>query len=479
MEKKNIVKLVTILVVLVYIGAIAFWHFYTPDSNIIIQNPGADNRPEGSARTLDDVLIGEHFMRFSEDKNAINRTSVLNEQWTMFRGSDYKNIVRTNKKFDFSTEFPVQWKVETGEGYAAPVIYNGMVYVLDYDERLSSDMLRVFDLETGKELWRRWYRVPMKRNHGFSRTVPAVNDKYIVTFGPMGHVMCCDRITGDLIWTLDLQKQFGTEIPHWYAGQCLRIVNNQVIIAPAGKEILMIGVDIETGEIAWQTPNTLNYKMSHSSIMPMVLKGKKTFVYMGIGGICGVSAEVADKGKLLWNVPWAPSVIAPSPLQLSSDRILLTAGYGAGGAVVQVNYTEGKWSATMTDRWRPNEGVSSEQQTPILYEQLVITVPPKDGGGIRGKLVAYSASNLRIPIWESAADERFGLGPYIVIGNHVFAFKDDGELFVYQIGQRGMTLVRRQRIMNGHDAWGPMAYADGYLVLRDDKWIYGLKIAAN
>ena len=483
MQKKNIVKLVTVLAVLIYTGAIVFWHFYTPDKNITIQNPGADNRPEGTARTADDVVIGEFFMQFVDrdaiSRDAINRVSTMKGQWTTFRGSDFRNIARTNSRLNFSSDFPVQWKVETGEGYAAPVIFNGLVYVLDYDERLSSDMLRVFDLKTGQELWRRWYRVPMRRNHGFSRTVPVVNDRYIVTFGPMGHVMCCDRITGELIWTLDLQKQFETEVPHWYAGQCPRIVNNQVILAPAGREILMIGIDISTGEIAWKTPNTLGYRMSHSSIMPMTLKGKKTFVYAAIGGVVGVSAEELDKGKLLWSVPWPPTVIAPSPVQLPSDRILLTAGYGAGGAVLQVNYANGKWSATMVDRWRPNEGLSSEQQTPILHEQMLITIPPNDAGGIRRKVVAYSLSNFRTPIWESSIDERFGLGPYLVIGNHLFAFKDDGELFVYQIHQRGMTLMKRQRIMNGRDAWGPMAYADGFLILRDDRWIYCLRLSVE
>jgi outer membrane protein assembly factor BamB len=73
-------------------------------------------------------------------------------------------------------------------------------------------------------------------------------------------------------------------------------------------------------------------------------------------------------------------------------------------------------------------------------------------------------------------EERFGLGPYIVIGNHLFAFKDDGELFVYQIGQRSLNLVHRQRIMTGRDAWRPIAFADGYLILGDDHWIYALKI---
>jgi outer membrane protein assembly factor BamB len=473
-ENKNIIAFVTVLIALVYTGAIVFWHFYTPDYNLTIQNPGADNRPEGSARKVDDVVIGEFFMRYTEGRDGARPVST--GQWSCFRGSDYKNIVRTSDVINTSSDFPVQWKVETGEGHAAPVIYNGLVYLLDYDEKLSSDMLRCFSLETGKELWRRWYRVPMKRNHGFSRTAPVVTDKHVITIGPQAHVMCCDPITGELKWTLDVKKQFETEEPPWYAGQCPRIEDNQLILAPAGKEILMVGVDCETGEIAWQTPNTLGYKMSHSSVMPMTLSGKKTYAYAGIGGICGVSGEVADKGKLLWDVAWKPSVIAPSPLQLSSSEIAITAGYGAGGALLQVKYANGKWSATIAYQYKPNEGMSCEQQTPILYEQMVITVLPKDGGGLRGKLVAYSPSNLRTPVWDSAADERFGLGPYLIIGNHLFALKDDGELYVYKLGQKGMTLVKKQRIMDGIDAWGPMAYADGYLIVRDAHWVYCLKI---
>jgi outer membrane protein assembly factor BamB len=351
-------------------------------------------------------------MRYTDSRDVACRVSTLKGQWSCFRGNDYKNVVHTSDIINTSSDFPIQWKVETGEGHAAPVIYNGLVYFLDYDEKLSSDMLRCFSLETGAELWRRWYRVPMKRNHGFSRTVPVVTDKYVITIGPQAHVMCCDPITGELKWTLDVKKQFETEEPPWYAGQCPRIEDNQLILAPAGKGVLMIGVDCETGEIIWQTPNTLGYKMSHSSVMPMVLNGKKTYVYAGIGGICGVSGEAADKGKLLWDVAWKPSVIAPSPLQLSSTEIAMTAGYGAGGALLQVKYANGKWSATIAYQYRPNEGMSCEQQTPILYEQMVVTVLPKDGGGLRGKLVAYSPSNLRAPIWESAADERFGLGPY-------------------------------------------------------------------
>lgn len=114
--------------------------------------------------------------------------------------------------------------------------------------------------------------------------------------------------------------------------------------------------------------------------------------------------------------------------------------------------------------------------TPILYNDMIISVMPKDGGGLRGKLVCFSPTDLHNPIWSSAADERFGLGPYLVINKHLFAFKDDGELYVYEIQSKAMKLLKKQRVMDGVDAWGPMAYADGMLVLRDAHTVKCLKI---
>jgi len=107
---------------------------------------------------------------------------------------------------------------------------------------------------------------------------------------------------------------------------------------------------------------------------------------------------------------------------------------------------------------------------------MIISVMPKDGGGLRGKLVCFSPTDLHNPIWSSAADERFGLGPYLVINKHLFAFKDDGELYVYEIQSKAMKLLKKQRVMDGVDAWGPMAYADGMLVLRDAHTVKCLKI---
>ena len=472
MKKKHIIGFITIFVSLIYISLILYWHLYTPDYSLSLQNPGADNRPEGVSRKADDVLIGEFFMKYDEI------TSELTGKWSNFRGEQLNNIIKTSDKIKITDDdYPVLWSVETGEGHAAPVILNGKVYFLDYNEQLNSDALRCFDLKTGTELWRRWYRVPMKRNHGFSRTIPSISENYVITIGPEGHIMCCDPITGEMKWSLDMKKEFKTEVPFWYTGQCPLVDNNTLILAPAGEETLLTGLDCLTGEILWITPNTLNYKMSHSSVMPMTIGGKKMYVYIGVGGVCGISAEKEDIGVLLWETSsWQPSVIAPSPVQVSSNQIFVVAGYGAGGAMLNVEHKGNKWTATVTDRYKPSEGLSSEQQTPIFYNNMLISVMPKDGGGNRGRLVCYKSSNLRTPIWTSAADERFGLGPYILINNYILVFKDDGELYIYEIEHQSLKLIKKQRIMDGVDAWGPLAYADGMLIVRDAHIVKCLKI---
>ena len=46
----------------------------------------------------------------------------------------------------------------------------------------------------------------------------------------------------------------------------------------------------------------------------------------------------------------------------------------------------------------------------------------------------------------------------------------------YEIQSKAMKLLKKQRVMDGVDAWGPMAYADGMLVLRDAHTVKCLKI---
>ncbi|MFN8133900.1 MAG: hypothetical protein U0Z17_01230 [Bacteroidales bacterium] len=69
-------------------------------------------------------------------------------------------------------------------------IGNDGFYRHDYTETKNRICSAVFRLVTGEELWQRGYTVRLKRNHGLSRTIPAVTDKYVVTMRSRCQVMC-------------------------------------------------------------------------------------------------------------------------------------------------------------------------------------------------------------------------------------------------------------------------------------------------
>jgi outer membrane protein assembly factor BamB len=468
-----------ILWITIFVGCCIFffWFFHNPVKALVESVPGLDNRPPKSVNLNDSVIIGEFFNRY--DSSLVTS---LTGKWPNFRGADHDNIYRENIKLidKWPEDGPkILWEKDLGEGYAAAAIYNGRVYVLDYDERRERDMLHCYSLLDGTELWRRGYAINIKRNHGMSRTIPAVNDKYVVTIGPRCQVMCCDAITGDLVWGIDLVRDFRAVEPLWYTGQCPIIVNNVAVIAVGGKALLM-GVDCATGQVVWQTPNPDSLKMSHSSVMPMTIAGKKMYVYNSLGGLCGISAEESDMGSLLWMAKdFNPNVIAPSPVYVGQNRIFVTAGYGAGGAVVKINRSGDSFSAQTLQNYKPSEGMASEQQTPVYNDGVVFNIQTKDAGTTRNQLICCSPDNFKKILWTSPTADRFGMGPYIIADNKFFILNDEGEVTIAKYSTSKFEILDKTRVIVGEDAWGPIALADGMLIMRSSKKMVCVDIKAN
>ena len=460
---------INVLLIGVSILLVGWWVSHDPTSGFEESRPGMDNRGEGVAST-EEINIGEHFETFDVDKEQS-----LEESWPRFRGSDFDNIYKSGiqLKDRFKEDGPEKlWSVELGEGHAGPAIYKGMVYLLDYDEEKKADMLRCFNLINGREVWRRGYEVNVKRNHGMSRTVPAVTEDYVLTIGPRCHVMCVERETGDFLWGIDIEKQFESEVPLWYTGQCPLIDDGVAVIATGGKS-LMIGVDCSSGEIIWEVPNEKGWKMSHSSIMPFNFNDQKMYVYSAIGGVVGVSPN----GEVLWqSAAWDHSVIAPAPVCMPDGRIFLTAGYGAGAMMIRLSGNNGEFEVEVLDEYKPSEGLASEQQTPVYYDGHLFGILPKDGGSLRNQLVCVQPDNTRKIVWASDKTTRFGLGPYLVADDKFYLLNDDGTLFILDATTREYRELERAQVLEGHDAWAPMALADGYLVLRDSETMVCINI---
>ena len=348
------------------------------------------------------------------------------------------------------------WSVQLGEGYAAGAIRNGRVYLLDYDEAARADNLRCFSLADGSEIWSQSYPLEMKSNHGLSRTVPAVTDKYVVSIGPKCHVMCCDAGTGSVVWKIDMVSQYGTKVPPWYAGQCPLIDGNRVILAPGGSA-LMIAVDLASGKAVWKSSNPKNWQMTHSSIQAMTFAGRKMYVYAASGGVVGVSTK---DGSLLWQTnEWKVSTAnVPMPVPLGDGRIFVCGGYGAGAAILQLSSSGGKIKVSVAQRIKPNV-FGSHQQTPILYGKHIYGVIPSK---------ELSCIDLKgNTVWKSGSTNRFGINPYTIADGKIYVMTDAGELVMAEASPAGYKELGRAKILSGGEPWGPLAISGGRLLARD------------
>jgi outer membrane protein assembly factor BamB len=194
--------------------------------------------------------------------------------------------------------------------------------------------------------------------------------------------------------------------------------------------------------------------------------------------VFGVAADGPDAGTVLWeSAAWNHQVVAPTPICMPDGKVFLTAGYGAGSMVLQVRESGDQFSAEVLDEYAPKDGLACEQQTPVEFNGHLLGILPKDAGPLRNQLVCVHPDNFKEVIWSSGQDKRFGLGPYMIADNKLFIVSDDATLTIVRPSTREYVELDSYRVLDGHDAWGPLAIADGYLVMRDSKTMACLDLA--
>jgi outer membrane protein assembly factor BamB len=451
-------------------------------AHVQVQLPGQDGVPvvaltpdpakAAVAEAPAKVEIGKNFKEGLGGKPAS-----LPGSWPCFRGPKYDNIVSDVSLANRWPKAgpPVKWTLNgLGEGYSGAAVLAGRVYLQDYDAANKEESLRCFSLEDGKEIWRRSYAMKISNSHGFTRTVPVVTDKYVVCLGAMSHVLCVDAQTGAMKWGIDLMAEYGTQsmAKDWYSAQCPLIEGSTVILAPCGKDVLMMGVDLESGKPVWTTPNPENLQLAHSSITPMTLNGKKSYVYCAEWGtMVGVSGEKENAGTLLWQVKVLnKKTISPSPVVLDDGHIFMTAGYSAGSALVKISQAGGKYEAKLVWTLEEKEGLCCEQQTPVYFNKLLYGLIPISAGARREQLVCMNPYDKGKIVWESGNQKRFGqYEPILLADGKFFVLDKDAALTLVKAGTDKYEELGRCKLLQGHEAWAPIALAGNLMLLRDSK----------
>ncbi|MCP5519520.1 MAG: PQQ-like beta-propeller repeat protein [Verrucomicrobiales bacterium] len=445
--------------------AVILWLLLTGAPALPMRVPGTDRAPGAEAPpTGNPVLAGKVVA-------GPGQPADLPGLWPGFRGRQLDGIAHDSPPLARSWPGgrpPELWSVSLGEGYAGPAVKDGRVYILDYDQEAKRDALRCLSLGDGREIWRFTYPVSVKRNHGMSRTVPAVADGIVVALGPKCHVAAVDAVTGELRWGLDLVQEFGARVPQWYAGQCPLIENGRVILAPGGPEALVMAVNLQSGEVLWQSPNPDDWKMTHASILPIEFGGQRQYVYCASHGVVGVAA---DTGQRLWSTTdWKISIATvPSPVDVGGGRIFFSGGYNAGSLMLQLEAKDGA-VAPLTEFRLPARTFGATQQTPVFRDGHLYGVRPD------GALVCLDRQGA--VVWDSGSEVNHGIGPFLLADGLLLLMDDDGRLRLAEATPLGYRPVAGAQVLDGRESWGPLALAGSRLLARDLTRLVCLEIGA-
>ena len=233
----------------------------------------------------------------------------------------------------------------------------------------------------------------------------------------------------------------------------------------------MVALDPATGEEIWRTANPESWPMSHSSVMVATFGGTKQYLYNNLFGAVGVAA---DDGRLLWHHPFKFNVaVAPSALPLDDDRVLITAGYDAGGAILGIRRDGESWAADEVVALPPKIW-NSEIHTPIFHDDHIFSI----GRSRRGLFTTLDDQG-RV-VWTSDGQAAFEMGSYLLADGMFFVLEGKtGMLRLVEATTDEYRELAKAQVLSGHDVWGPPALSDGKLVIRDMRRMVCLEVGSG
>jgi len=405
--------------------------------------------------------------------------------WPQFQGPDASGI---SPETGLARSWPeagprVLWETDVGPGFGSAAVRDGKVYILDRAND-AQDILRCLDLGTGKEEWRFAYDAPGGLEHNGSRQVPAVDEKFVYTVGPFGHMHCIDRTTHRPAWSHNLVNDFRqppdpadpARPPMWGVSQCPVLYKDTVIVAPQTARVGVAAYDRASGKVRWTSPPVGPNYFCYVTPTLVTLSGTDQVIVMAnkqpekwLPAI--LSSVDAATGKLLWQLETAKPYKLPvsCPVAIGGDRLFVSGAYGLGCFGLKVSREGGKWAADYA--FKNNNNCVAHLHNPLLYKGCLYAQSfdihqPK---GQNGLVCLDLEGNLR---WKTGPDLVFNAGHVLIADGLLFILHGKtGELFLAEASPDGYKQLARAKVLGGEggEVWAPMALSDGKLILRDQR----------
>ena len=356
------------------------------------------------------------------------------------------------------------WRHRVGPGWSSFAVVGNRAYT--QEQRGEEEVVVCYNATSGGELWSHADRVRFTETVAGPgpRATPTFHDGKIYALGAKGNLNCLDAGRGTVLWSRDIVKDSGAEIPTWGFSASPMVAAGIVTVfcgASQGKSVL--GYDATSGELVWSAGDG---KLSYCSTQLSRLGGVEQLV---ISTEDGLTAFEPASGTVLWRYEWpfASGARVTQPAIVGDSDVLIGTGFGVGIQRVRVSRTGDVWKSQ--EVWaNPSRAIKP------YYNDLVVH---------RGHLYGFD-SNLFACVnleegqgkWKTRG---YGNGEVLLLPDQdlLLILSEAGEVALVEANPAGHTELCKFQAIEGK-TWNHPVIANGRLFVRngEEAVCYELKV---
>jgi outer membrane protein assembly factor BamB len=337
-----------------------------------------------------------------------------------------------------------------GVGTSSVVVAGGRLYTQGHSA--GAEYTRCLDAVTGAPIWEFHHPVSLDPNlfEGGSRSTPTHSEGSLYVLSHEGHVHCLDAATGVVRWERHLVKDFAGHKPDWGFSGAPLLAGGSVYLDCGGPASSTVCLNAKTGEVVWKRGSDA---AGYAAPLLLNVAGRPTLVLLKAAVLVGLRPE---DGRELWRHVWKTSydVNAATPLQVSPNRLLISSGYNAGAALVEVDASGAR------EVWR-NKRLRAHINTPVEWGGAIYGIDGNTGGG---NLVCLdTATGDRR--WEEKSVKG---GALVLAGGALIVVSEKGDLVVAEASATGYKQLFRQTVLKER-TWAQPVLANKRIYVRDNQ----------
>ena len=358
------------------------------------------------------------------------------------------------------------WSRPLGEGYSAVAVSGGRVFTMYSVPGEKREAVVALDAKTGKTVWEHSYQAPplprMQLEYGPGpHSTPLIADGRVFAIGATGKFFTLDAKSGEVLWSHDLYKEFGTNWRRGYTCSPIAYKNTVIITLGAGKSTGVAAFDQKTGEVVWKRQN---FVYGFSSPILINVDGQEQLVVFMAEEAAGVDPGT---GELLWSHPhktnWGLNI--STPVWGEDNLLFLSSAYNGGSRMLQLSQKDGK--TTVKELWFNNR-FRIHFGTAIRIGDYVYGSSGDFGPAF------FTAVHVRTGkvAWR---DRSFARVQAVYADGKLIIVDEDGHLALVTVSPEGLQTHSRVEILKSN-AWTPPTLVGATLYLRDRRTIRALAL---